>query len=48
LTGVDPGVYNVNTVFGKDSKPFTFGVKRPKIIQKTIGPGEYDTEKGIK
>ena len=45
--GAGPGDYTEPRVFGKDTKSFKIGEKRPQKIRKSVGPGEYEVEKAI-
>ena len=40
-----PGAYKTVKNFGEDTKAMTIQKKRPKQIQKTAGPGQYNWEK---
>jgi hypothetical protein len=45
--GVEPGRYTIGKEFGSDAKPFKIGVKRPKVVQKSPGPGDYEPDRAI-
>ena len=40
-----PGQYDHEKKFGSETKSFRIGEKREKPIEKTAGPGEYETNK---
>jgi hypothetical protein len=48
-SGQSPGQYDSShmTGFGNDSKGFTIGLKRNSKIERSPGPGDFDTEDSL-